>query len=693
MVARSRVLRSLFFLCLLSCAGFEATGALSTAAPIPTSSPSDDYAEQALETLLNRTNLHPRAFVEDHKIRVYFTNDDRICMLDAAWKLPRVKTENFVYSSAFLQAGKSPKPIPNTDSRWHELTVLPRAESDRLIHNVTDRLVPAEPGHGILCRFALGEATLYRNASGHVRLAAQSNNSVNVTIDRRYTRGEFASAAATELETGLRAAHPGQTSFMLAIGHGNQLRLVFLDLQQKQAVVLYVPAKADDKGRIGSRLANIASFIVVDNVFAFLKNPVTTSARAVNQVLQWPRTLFPRLTHPKSEIPPLTHAPGMDLAAWEQWLDHHAHAPRERGSVRLLIDGDAFFPAFERRVAEAQRGIAIHVCIIDRDDVATDMADRLKLRSTNVEVRVIFDRLMSRNAGKAPPTTPMRDGFIPPKSIAAYLRRDSEVRVRPQPNPVFTVDHTKVYLVDGRYAYIGGMNLGREYRFEWHDLMVEVQGPIVASYQRQFDKKWAQVGPWGDLGLASETIGGKEPDNTGPGRDSGQIELRRLYTKSFSRKIRSAQLAAINRASSYIFAENPYFYSNDILNALVRARRRGVDVRVILPSESDLTAGQRSSMVTANYLREHGIRVYLYPGMTHVKALLVDGWACFGSANFDALSLRLNGEADLATSDPAFAVRFRHDVFETDFERARELHEGLPVTWNDYLADALLNPL
>src|SRR5689334_4125011 len=49
--------------------------ALLTAAPVPASSPSDDHAEQALETLLNQTNLHPRAFVKDHKIRIYYTND------------------------------------------------------------------------------------------------------------------------------------------------------------------------------------------------------------------------------------------------------------------------------------------------------------------------------------------------------------------------------------------------------------------------------------------------------------------------------------------------------------------------------------------------------------------------------------------------------------------------------------------
>ena len=68
----------------------------------------------------------------------------------------------------------------------------------------------------------------------------------------------------------------------------------------------------------------------------------------------------------------------------------------------------------------------------------------------------------------------------------------------------------------------------------------------------------------------------------------------------------------------------------------------GADDWIVMPGENDFASGHSSNLVTANYLRRHGVRVYFYPGMSHVKALLVDGWVCFGSANFDALSLRLN---------------------------------------------------
>lgn len=509
--------------------------ALLAAAPVAASSPSDDDGKQPAN-LGNRTNLHPRAFVQDHKILISYTNGGQMWMLKATWVLPRVTPEKFVYGSATLQPSKSPKTIPGPNSGWHEVTVLSQAEADRFLRKVADRLVPPEPGHGILCRFALGEATLYRNADGKVQLA--TNPPVNVTIDRHYTRQGLASAAATELETILRTAYPGRTTFALAIGHGSRMRLAFLDLTQRRVVVLYLPGKVDNPhviARYGSKLKNLVSFAVIDNALAFLKNPITSSTRAVNQVVQWPLTLLHRQANPKSEIPPVTHASGMDLAAWEQWLDHHTHAPREQGSLRLLIGGNEFFPLFERRVAEAQHGVAMLACIFDRDDVSVEVANRLKQRSTNIEVRVIFDRMMTRMAEAIPPGTQMPAGFTEPKSIAPYLRHDSEVRVRPEPNPVLTVDHQKLYLVDGRYAYVGGMNVGREYRYEWHDFMVEVQGPVVASYQRQFDKMWSQGGPWGDIGLAAESLGGKRP-GTSHEPSTDLIELRRLYTKNFNRR-------------------------------------------------------------------------------------------------------------------------------------------------------------
>jgi len=127
-----------------------------------------------------------------------------------------------------------------------------------------------------------------------------------------------------------------------------------------------------------------------------------------------------------------------------------------------------------------------------------------------------------------------------------------------------------------------------------------------------------------------------------------------------------------------------------VILALVKARSRGVDVRVVLPCFNDFKAGGRGNVVIANYLMAHGVRVYFYPAMTHVKALLIDGWACVGSANLNHLSLRVNHEQNIATSDPTFVNRLKQELFEEDFARSYELSEPVSVDWVDFLADLVL---
>ena len=127
-----------------------------------------------------------------------------------------------------------------------------------------------------------------------------------------------------------------------------------------------------------------------------------------------------------------------------------------------------------------------------------------------------------------------------------------------------------------------------------------------------------------------------------------------------------------------------------MFTGLLAARARGVDVRVVLPSENDFGVGKSSNLVTANALVRGGVRVFLYPGMTHVKALVADGWATFGSANFNKLSLRTNHELNLATSSSAIVSALARDLFAVDFAKSHELTEPIEVSWTDELADAIL---
>jgi len=135
------------------------------------------------------------------------------------------------------------------------------------------------------------------------------------------------------------------------------------------------------------------------------------------------------------------------------------------------------------------------------------------------------------------------------------------------------------------------------------------------------------------------------------------VEIRPLYTRPADPQILRAQLAAIRAARREILIEQAYVSDDAIVAALVAARRRGVDVRVILPTRGDSGFMNSANLIATRAFLKNGVRVYAYPGMTHVKVALYDGWAIVGSANFDKLSLRVNGETCIATSDPGFVGR------------------------------------
>ena len=89
-----------------------------------------------------------------------------------------------------------------------------------------------------------------------------------------------------------------------------------------------------------------------------------------------------------------------------------------------------------------------------------DFANQLKARSSQVEVKVLLDRMGSIAAGASPPATPMPEDFVAATSIVSYLRHGSKVRVRTFLNPWLSSDHEKMILIDGQYAWLGGMNIG-----------------------------------------------------------------------------------------------------------------------------------------------------------------------------------------------------------------------------------------
>lgn len=380
-------------------------------------------------------------------------------------------------------------------------------------------------------------------------------------------------------------------------------------------------------------------------------------------------------------VPPLSEGVHMDLQDWEQEVTRRLGRPSSRGELDFLVDGESFFPRFIDAVTSASESVDVRAYIFDNDDFAMTIAELLKRRSNEgIETRVLFDGLGTIIAGGETSQSLPKE-HRPPLSIQAHLQTNSAVAVRSVKNTWLMGDHVKTMVIDSHQAFLGGMNIGREYRYDWHDLMVEVSGPIVDEINREFDTAWSRAGLFGDFAAFFSGW-------SGPVNESAQgYPLRLIYTRPGQQEIYALQREAIRRAKGYIYIENAYFTDDMLLRELILARRRGVDVRVVIPLETDQGLMTRNIIHAANIMHDHGIRVFIYPGFTHAKAAIFDGWACVGSANLDRLSLKINQEINIATSEETAVQELLDELFLVDFEKSRELTEPFPEQWNDRLIE------
>jgi len=237
------------------------------------------------------------------------------------------------------------------------------------------------------------------------------------------------------------------------------------------------------------------------------------------------------------------------------------------------------------------------------------------------------------------------------------------------------------------------MNIGREYRSDWHDMMIEVRGPIIGWMQREFVRTWVHNSWTGDLGeLATRFRTGREA-SAGIPVPPDAIAVRPLRGSAIHSDITKTQFAAIKNAQQSIWLENAYITDSRFIRELVKARQRGVDVRVIVPRENDSPLMKANNKVLIPQLFNHGIRVWQLPEMSHVKAAIYDGWACVGSANFDRLSLRVNREFNIGYSDPAAVDVLRRDLFLKDMARGTEAKASSPGSLTSQITDNLLQVL
>lgn len=371
--------------------------------------------------------------------------------------------------------------------------------------------------------------------------------------------------------------------------------------------------------------------------------------------------------------------------------------------VQLLKDGPRTHDAQLRAIARARRHIHLDIYLLTDDELGQRYAQALgdKARA-GVKVRLIVDGLGGIGAGPA-----YRQRL---QEAGVEIREFHTVNPLKDPRlwRVTRRNHRKILVVDGLQAFTGGINITDDYNGSssggggsglsgsgkrsargWRDTQVAIEGPAVAEFQRQFLRYWNELGGKvedaplnlfpriqrrGDQFVRVVVDQGQDLlDNLLSPADGALDALR--GKQDDESHIYQSYLAAIAKSRRRVWITQAYFAPNDaFVAALEDAAKRGVDVRLLMPGETDVSLMQHAARSHYQRLLDAGIRLYEYQDtMMHAKTAVIDGsWATVGSANLDYRSFILNDEANAIIIGRDFGRQMER-MFEEDLESAQAI--------------------
>lgn len=340
----------------------------------------------------------------------------------------------------------------------------------------------------------------------------------------------------------------------------------------------------------------------------------------------------------------------------------------EQNQVQVLHNGKETFAAILAALRSARHHIHLEYYIIEDGTIGGEIRDILIERAqAGIEVRLIYDSVGSWELSNAYIRSLKQAG------VAVY----SFMPVR---FPLFASrvnyrNHRKIIIVDGKTAFVGGLNIGDRYidgepgMGIWRDTHLQVDGEAASCLQTVFLMDWY---------FASKQLiasGKYFPPHTSI-EASTLVQIVTSGPDSDWASIMQAYFAAITTADEYVYISTPYFIPNEsISTALKTAAMSGVDVRILLPSRSDSRILLRASYSYVEEFLEAGVRFYVYEkGFNHGKLMMVDGvFASIGTANLDIRSFDQNFEVNALLYDEAVAGELERD-FREDVHSSRELH-------------------
>ena len=375
-------------------------------------------------------------------------------------------------------------------------------------------------------------------------------------------------------------------------------------------------------------------------------------------------------------------APTDMLERYSAVIESVSGSPLTSGNkVTLLIDGPATYAAMFKAMENARDHINLETFIIDDDEAGRRFSDLLlKKQAEGVQVNLIYDS---------------RGGFRTP---AAFFQRLSDAGIQVLAfNPVNPLkarkswnlahpDHRKILIVDGKIVFTGGINIssvyssspsgksglsgmvrGKKAPIPWRDTDVQIEGPVVAEFQKLFLDTWkTQKGP----NLSDRNY---FPDLKAEGHalvravGSSPGEANRLTFVLY--------VSAITFSERSLHLTNAYFVPDaETIKALCDAAGRGVDVKIVLPGNTDASLTLSAGRYHYSDLLKSGVKLYERRDvLLHAKTAVIDNvWSTVGSTNMDFWSFSSNDEVNAVILSKEFAAEMER-MFAGDVAKSHEI--------------------
>lgn len=352
-----------------------------------------------------------------------------------------------------------------------------------------------------------------------------------------------------------------------------------------------------------------------------------------------------------------------DIHPLMQSLSHLCRPGFSSGNkIDLLIDGKETYSAMLKDIEEAKNYIIFQFYIFRADSTGLMFAEALmKKARAGIKINFLYDEIGTEIPDKL--ISEMREAGI---HVCHFNSLGGKGRFQ-----INFRNHRKILIVDGKCAFLGGLNIGDDYLGlwpklgPWRDTHVRVSGPAVLSCQLTHAKDWYWCqqqdleADWKIQPVEGEANVLIIP--SGPADEKQSCLL--------------AHIAMVNSAKERLWIANPYLVPPEsLLDAIFLAALRGVDVRFILPSFSDAWAVMLASEVYVSRLLQHGVKVFRFEGgFLHQKVMLVDHlFAVVGSANLDFRSMFINFEITLVGQEEKF-IESMEAMLLRDFKQCREI--------------------